>query len=270
MDRLSALFELLADEDPAIIQQTLLALLEYDEETLAEVLPKWQESSNANIRKHIHQLEAIRIMRRRRHEFAQMLTEADADLIHGLIDIHMLWFDCDSRESIFQLYAEAAAEAAKYELSTPAKLCEFMIDKEYTSINPADEIIFAENYCLGPVLESRHATGLVMCILAQAFAARDSLQLHIARRPGSFVLVSDNGVVIDPYFWRISELTTPETTLFMANNQILRYLIQTMFIHAIETGSFRYIHTIACAITGKPDTAVSDFLPYPYNGAPPQ
>lgn len=265
MSELDALLSLLKDDDQETIREALAALLTLDEQELNAFLKNNQESDNPEIRRHIHQLEAIATLRKRRRQFAAKLADPDTDLITGLIDIHLQWYDNDNPDIVRNYYLEFLRHSAKFDLTAPAGVADYMRRNGFSTPEER-EITFPEHYCIGPVLDSRRGADVILCAAAQSFARQQGLELEIARFMGVFTLLEPKTgkLIIPEKQWQTID-HTPSSAIRCRNNQLLRYVIQMLFSYAVEANSFRYIHTLYCAITGEPDDRPPSHLPYPFN-----
>lgn len=265
MSEIDALISLLADDDPETTRETLAALLNYDDTLLAGYIRANQESADPRVRRHIHQLEAILTLRSRRRSFAARLADPDTDLLEGLIEVHLQWYDNDNPDVVRNYYRDFLTHSRKFDLTTMNRLADYMRRNGFTAPEEK-EITFPEHYCLGSVLDSRRGADVILCAVARSFAAAQGLEVEIARFMGTFVLINrSSGELLTPEKqWRLTE-HSPSTAVVCRNNQILRYVMQMLFSYAVEANSFRYIHTLYCAITGEPDNRPPEYLPYPFN-----
>ena len=109
--KIAALLSLLDDENEDVAVNAMAELL-YCEEELGEALAGLQESPDALTRKRAHQLQAAITLRRRRRYFSELLKAPHVDMIEGLIEVHLQWFDNDSRPGLQTLWRDFADEAA--------------------------------------------------------------------------------------------------------------------------------------------------------------
>ena len=123
--KIENLIKLLDDENPQTAQAAMAEMLKHENE-LEEYLAHHQESENVLLRKRIHQLQAIIMVRRRRKKFAKIVKDRQLSLIEGLIEVHLQWYDNDSERSIMSLWSELLATAQRYNPSTLEKLAYFM------------------------------------------------------------------------------------------------------------------------------------------------
>ena len=127
MDReYKSLLTLLDDESDQAASLAMAELLRRDETKLEPVLRKLQESANPRLRKRIHQLQSAIFLRRRRKVFTDRLSRPDINLLEGLFQIHLLWFDNDSPQSLRKQWKSLLAEAERFAPDTLESLGMFM------------------------------------------------------------------------------------------------------------------------------------------------
>ncbi len=256
------LLSLLEDADDNAAVSLFSALLSVAESKLLPLIAAAQDSPNASLRKRIHQLGAILILRDRRRGFAAKLNAPQPDLIDALIDLHLQWFDSDSRPVIEEQFRLFAAESAKFDLSRPQGVIDFMRIRGFAAAAP-DDITFPEHFCIGTVLENGRGSDAVLCALAKTVAAVQGLDAATVRHMGTFSLRTNDGTLITPAGgWKI-EPAGGEKAPEYSDAQLLRYAAQSIFSYAVEADSFRYIYTLAAAVSGKDNV---EFLPYPFAG----
>ncbi|MDD4818413.1 MAG: hypothetical protein PHI85_10650 [Victivallaceae bacterium] len=256
------LISLLEDADDNSAVSLFSALLAMPESVLLPLVAAAQDSPDAALRKRIHQLGAILILRDRRRGFAAKMNAPDTDIIDGLIDLHLQWFDSDSRRVIDDQYRLFIADSGKFDLSRPQGVVDFMRFRGFAA-TALEDIAFPEHFCLGAVLESGRGCDALLCALAKTAAAAQQLKLSTVRNMGTFSLRSADNTIITPAGgWKI-ETSGGEKAPEYSDAQLLRYAAQSVFAYAVEADSFRYIYTLAAAVSGKDSV---DFLPYPFAG----
>ena len=265
---LDALFKLLDDSEPTLVRPVMSKLLQYDPSVLESYLAKLQESSDPLVRKRCHQLQAILLLRERRIFFSEMLNRSDMNLIDGLIEIHLQWYDNDSEPDLEELWGEFSEAAEGLELNSLEKVAYFM--RRCSFALPQDNDFCApELYCIGSVLEDRIGADILLCSIALVLAAENHLELRLIRLFGNFMLMDNNGRLLSPQNgWQL--LSYPqhnhdkECEFWDDSRMILKYVAGMVFLYAVGTDSFRYVHTIGHALSGLADGETLDFLPYPY------
>ena len=108
------LLSLLDDENEQSASLAMAELLARDQKTLEPVLRKLQESSDPRLRRRIHQLQSTITLRRRRKSLTRNLSERSIDLLEGLIQIHLLWYDNDAYDTVKKQWETLVEESGKY------------------------------------------------------------------------------------------------------------------------------------------------------------
>ncbi len=263
-DYLQKLITLLDDSNENIVHGAMRELLKHDSPELDKLLSHEQESSSEALRLRVHQLEAILTVRRRRGNFGSFLAKDDLSVADALIELHLLWFDNDSRPTLeeeldeFLDDAELVAPKTLEELAAFMRRCGFLPVAEQEILNP-------DHYCIGMVLDSRQGADVIFAILAQMIAIESGLEVMILRLMGDFVLLDRQGTLlhIRKNFLVVEQLgIPPEAELWNDQRQIFHYIARLLFLYSVSSDSFRYVQTIAGAISGEdPDFLVPPYLP---------
>ncbi len=263
--KIAALLSLLDDEDENVAVNAMAELL-FCEEELGEALAGLQESPDALTRKRAHQLQAAITLRRRRRHFSELLKAPKVDMIEGLIEVHLQWFDNDSRPGLEALWRNFSEEAARYQLNSLRQLSYFM--RKYGMAAAAETTMQPENYCIGTVLENRYGSAALLAAMGQQLAADAGLELRLVRMLGEFALLDGDGNLLIPgRDWKLDSVKGVADCDFWDRRSLLRFASVMLFSNAVNSDSFRYVQTIAQALTGLPDGELPDTLPYPYQPA---
>lgn len=258
------LFSLLDDPQPEIVRQVLSSLLSYDDEALNGVIPEFQESDNPLLRKHVHQLEAIMTMRQRRKVFAEKLQDENTDLLSGLYDIHLQWFDIDNPLSLEGIVQNFLSDSDNYTIKNLSDLANFF-SKSGLQTPALPHITFPEHYCVGVVLDEGCGADVIWSIMAKLIAEKQQIKLHVGRYMGGFVVFDEEfNAIIPDRNWRLVKLNSNDIKVYK-NSQLLQYIMQRLFTYAVESDGFRYIHTLSAAITGNSGHDAQEHLPYPFS-----
>ena len=150
------LLSLLDDEDESIAVDAMAELLLREDE-LGDALAELQESPNPLFRRRGHQLQAAITLRRRRREFIRKLRAPRVDLIDSLIDVHLQWYDNDSRPELETLWNKFRLDAARCPLHTLEEVAYFMRKSGFAA--QQETTLRPENYCIGPILENHTGSG---------------------------------------------------------------------------------------------------------------
>lgn len=263
------LFSFLDDESDSVAYGAMAELLQYAD--LPDgLLKEFQESSNPLMRKRIHQLESILTIRHRRKNFLRLLDNPSGiDLADCLAEIHLMWYDNDSKPGISELLGEFFAAAENYAIADIVQLGDFMRKSNFST--PIDgETLNPDNYCIGSVLTEHTGSEIMLCLLALLASFSSSLQLRMARIMDNFVLTDSSGIWLMPSGnWQTGKLSAAAAPEYWDDGkQIMKYIVLQLFTAAVASSSFRYIHTITAALLGSDGTGSGqDFLPFPYRPA---
>lgn len=262
MNNLKHLLDLLDDENQQSASLVMAELLKYEDQ-VEPLLREIQESDNPRLRRRIHQLESIFTLRRRRKSVSKKMMAKQVDLLDGLMDLHFLWYDNDSKELLVRQWSQLIEKAEVYQPDTLEKLVYFM-RKTGFSVSDKEEIE-ADFHCVGIVLEDLIGSDLLICAIARCLAAHFNFEVRIARTVGDFALLDSKGRFAVPRNdWRVYPSDKVHKSKKWSDRQILRHTAATLFLCAVSTDSFRYVHTIGNSLAKSFDHDNIDFLPYPF------
>lgn len=261
---IDSLLNLLDDEDDAVAVYAMGELLDR-EQKLGDVLGVLQELPDARLRKRVHQLQAAITLRNRRRRFRAMLEQPDFQLKQGLIEVHLQWFDNDSRpelEKRWALFFSSAGNGVPLEslesISSWMRKCGMMAQAESTMI--------PEYYCIGTVLDGCQGAASLLCAVSLLLLSDPSAQ--VVRVLGEFALRDSQGRFLMPLRdWRIEDAGSAVEYESWDARSLVKFISHMLFSHAVASDSFRYIQTIGQALTGVPDGVLPETLPYPYRAA---
>ena len=274
--KLQSLISLLKDEDNNIASVAMSKILEYknDSEEMNILMAELQESSEPNIRKKIHQIQAIQRVRKRRRSLSKKFKERIPDLLQGLADLNIIWYDEYTNPGISKLWNQLIIDAIKYTPRTPTRIVEFFKKQNFSISNSS--VQDSDSYCLLAVLEDRIGTDIMLAAvileLSKVFGMFGSI-VH-SKLYGFGVIFSntrsDNttqyfGEIVFPSAnWKIFK---PENVLpinIWTNSKVLKYITSMLFICAIASDEPRYIQILGtCLLNRKTTDSLSDILPYP-------
>ena len=269
-NKLQSLISLLDDPDENIAVSVMAEMLKYEAELLP-ILGELQESENKLLRKRIQQLETIILLRNRRRDFLKKITAEEIDIIEGLIELHLLYFDRDTPQLLLEMLQMFMLTAGNNNIKNIAELGNFMARNNF-ALPPEDELLEPENYCIGPILEDRLGADIMLCTLALLAGIDAGLELGLVRVAGRFAVINQAGEMISPENdWQIDRVNKLQTGDFWNDPKaVLKYASLMLFLHAVSSDNFRYVYTIAQALCESSDECKTDFLPYPYNGKAPE
>ncbi len=258
---LDSLLSLLDDEDETVAVNAMAELL-YREMELGDALAELQESDNPLLRRRGHQLQAAITLRRRRREFLRKLEAPKVDLIDGLIDVHLQWYDNDSRPGLVRLWNDFRFDARRCPQKTLEDLAYFMHKAGFNA--QPETTLRPEYYCIGPILENRIGSAALLAGIAGELADEAEV-FKVVRVMGDYALYDGNNSLLVPaHGWQICAAPGIAQCEFWDRRMLLRYASQTLFSCAVNSDSFRYVLTIAQALSGAEGDEPLDYLPYPY------
>ena len=261
-NKLKSLISLLDDSNIEIVHEAMSELLKHEDE-INEYLAHHQESSNPELRKRVHQLQAIMIMRKRRESFAKILKSKNLNLIDGLIAVHLQWYDNDSERFLNELWERFFVASKRFAPKNIDETAYFMRKCGF-EIAATDELQ-ADSFCLGPILDDLVGADFILCALAAQLAKRWGFELEIIRVMNNFLLIDKNGKALSPAnSWQLITDIDSKKCEFWSNKQILELASTMLFTFAVSSNSFRYVHTIGHSLAKVLDEEKLDFLPYPY------
>ncbi len=259
-----SLARLLDDEDEAVAVTAIAELINREDE-LGDLPAVLQDFSSPLLRRRVHQLQAALAMRRRRREFAKKLARGHVDFIDGLIDVHLQWFDNDSRPALERSVEEFRSAARRRPAATLDDLAAIMRRMRFAV--EAETTLRPENYCIGVVIADRVGAGSLLAGVTR-YLADEPAEYRVVRVNGDFALFDGGGKLLTcAHDWRITEAPPVGEMEFFEDRALLRLASATLFSCAVNSDSFRYVLTIAQALTGARDDSPLDYLPYPFRPA---
>ena len=274
--KLQSLISLLKDEDNNIASVAMSKILEYknDSEEMNILMAELQESSEPNIRKKIHQIQAIQRARRRRGSLSKKFNERTSDLLQGLADLNIIWYDEYTNPDISTLWNQFIFDAIKYTPRSPKRLAEFLKKQKFST--STSSVQDSDSYCLLAVLEDRIGTDIMLAAialeLARVFGMFGSI-VHSEHYGFGVIFSNTKSNHTTQYFGEVLfpstnwKLYDPEKVLPIkawSNSKILKYITSMLFVCAIASDEPRYIQILGSCLTNRKITdSLSDILPYP-------
>ena len=257
---LGYLASLLDDEDEAVAVNAMAELLIREDE-LGTLPAELQESADPLIRRRAHQLQVALTMRRRRREFARLIQSERADFGVGLVELHLLWFDNDSRPELMETLADFLKKASGRPAMTLDDIAYLMRRAELAA--ECETTLRPENYCIGTILSNRVGSAALLCGLSRMLAFQPE-EFRVVRMLGDFALYDGAKVLMPARDWLIAPAPAVSELEFWESGRLLAMGANILFGSAVNSDSFRYVLTIAQAISGNNDDYMLDYLPYPY------
>lgn len=266
-EHLKILLGMLDDPDENSAVSVMGELLRSNSSELLPLLGDLQESNDPLMRKRIHELQSIIALRNRRKRFLELLESDEFDVFEALIELHLLWFDRDTTDVLQEMLQTFMSVAANNQIRNIAELGAFMMRNNF-ALPPEDEAMDPENFCIGPVLEDRLGSDVILCTLALLAGLDAGLELGLVHLAGGFAVINAAGEMISPANgWMPDQVVKLQGGDFWNDpRMVFKYASLMLFLYAGSSDNFRYIHTIGHALCNADDSKLLDFLPYPYNG----
>ena len=256
---LRKLISLLDDPDENTGLNVMAELLAQEEDVLP-LLAEYQECSDPVMRKRVHQLQAAMLLRSRRRFFLARICDPRIDFLDLLIDVHLQWYDNDSRPEVEALLAAVFLKTVSHPLKSLEAIRAFMLAENLTA--EPDSTLKPENYCIGSILSEHTGAASLLAALAVHLA---SGEFYTARIMDDFVVCdSRQQMMVPARNWQIFPMDNELQVVPWDLRDILKLASANLFSSAVNSDSFRYVFTIAQALSGVDNDEILDFLPYPY------
>lgn len=260
---LEKLSELLDDENEDVAINVIAALLERQDE-LGDLPARLQEHSDPLVRRRAHQLQSAMTFRRWRQEFHTLLNQKETDFLTGLVVLHMLWFDRDSRVNVRAVLNEfifAAANGTR-KVDSLESARAFMCRNGFAA--ELESTIHPENYCIGTILTQRAGAGSVLMGLLKCLMPEPE-KFQVVRFCGEFALFDGgSSILLGQGDWRVCRISSAADLEIFTLRDLLNCAGNMLLSSAVNTDSFRYVLTITQALTGDTGDEVLSGFPYPY------
>ena len=267
MDReYKSLLSLLDDENEQSASLAMAELLRRDEKQLEPVLRKLQESADPRLRRRIHQLQSTMLLRRRRKNLTDRMTSRKLNLLDGLFQLHLLWFDNDSPESLRRQWKDLLTRARELKPDTLEILGMFMRKTGFQCAHKDD--LEPDHLCIGTILDNSPGADFMLCAVAKLIGAEFGLPLRITQSAETdFILIDpQENILIPAQEWTYLPYSQEHYAFqFWSESMLLRYGAALLFTGAVSGDSFRYVYTIGSCLAGSADARLP--LPYPYGGS---
>lgn len=257
-EELKHLLSLLDDESDSVAVPVLAALLEHHTE-LYPYLAKLQEHKNPAVRRRVHQLQSILIIRERRYNLLEKIENSELSFPEYMLELHLQWFDCDAPDEVYGVYSEFADSFRKKGVSTLHSAAEHMLKSGILAMK--DTALDPEIYCLGPAIANRKIAESLLCGLVKYMLGDPALK--IIYTGNQFVISDSTDSLIPSELWSVRKGEVPEGREF-DDKMLLKFALSMLFSYSVSQDHFRYVYTVGQALTGSCDDTFLDALPYPY------
>ena len=278
--RIESLIKLLDDENSNIAGTAMAELLSHDGDSdmMNFIFAELQETKKTGLRKKIHQMQAIQRTRKRRRRLSTRFKTKDTNLIQGLADIHMIWYDEFGAASISNVWKDILMEAAKQKPVSAKRLANFMHKSGFSVCR--DNIQDPDLFCLGAVIEDRIGADVILSAIALGIGRSFGLQGSIIHTDKGFGLIISNVIQPKekdqnkPFFGEVIipakqwQTTQPENVLpfeIWSNSKVLKYITGMLFTNSVCSEGPRYIQILGSCLAGRKERdSLNDILPFPF------
>lgn len=257
--KISALVSLLQDDNPRVVSLAMEQMLELGPQAQS-IIAEHQETTDPVLRTRIHQLSAIFARRAARQRFLQSIREENMSAWDGVVEINALCDPDCNRRSLSREIAELASELSCNSGGTPS-LATFMREQNFAV--PEEDLLDADLYLLGRVLETRYGAPPLLCALAQRLGRVVNWHSTVVLYEGRFCLIDAHGMLLDPSpGWRVSRLSPDRKIHPCGRKDLWLSILSQVLLVALVEGNLRDLYHISELLTAL-DNIDMERLPFP-------
>jgi hypothetical protein len=261
-NKLKSLVKLLEDEDSNTVTQAMAELLSMDKK-IDSVISVLQESSTGKIRRHAHQMQAVKKYRDKRTSFAAKLKNSDTDLLEGFAEIHLQWFDQDDIGEIYKSWGEFLSTTSEWLPDSLEKIGKMM--KEMGFKTPDAEEFFPEYFCIGAIIDETLGADFILCSIAKLAGEFHGFNTKIVNTPLGFGLCDSEGMMLFPSKdWMTCIVKNHSNFETWTNSMVLRQTASMLFLSLMTMQNFRYAYSIGKCLLDSGNDDISKILSYPF------
>ena len=250
------------DDPDENIGVNLLAQLLCRADELGDLPGFLQEAPDPVVRRRGHQLQAALTMRARRIRFHERINSPAPELPAGLIELHLLWYDRDSQTEIADIVAGFVRDFRAAGIRTLEDIEFFMRRKNFLPEN--ESVIKVENYCIGTVIERRTGAASLLMALAAELAGQEKFQL--VRSMDQFAIFDrQKHILTGNGTWNLCKAPDLRSMELWNSRMVLQFIASTLLSCAVNSDSYRYIMSIAQAMSDAPPEEIFPHFPYPFS-----
>ena len=226
-DDFKNLLKLLDDDNEQSACTAMAELLEQSDPRLERILRSLQETSDAKLRRRIHQMQSAIIKRRNRRVLAEALNHGELSLLEGIVRLHLLWFDNDTRPEVLQQWQDFLQESAVLQGCRIEKLFAFLGEK-IRCVGFSKDDLNADTICLGTILEDGAAIDFMCCIIAKLLAEAWNTRMEIVQIGGEFAILCGGTLFYPGKQWESIPNFNPGTHVW-STGELLSLVASTLF-----------------------------------------
>ena len=224
------------------------------------VISLLQESSTGRLRRRAHQMQAVISYRRKRAKFAAKLKNSGTDLLEGLAELHVQWFDQDSIGEIYETWGRFLSTTSEWQPGSLRKIGKMM--KELDFRPPESEDFYPEYFCIGAVMDECCGADFMLCAIAKMAGEFHGFNGCIVHTPLGFGLSDVDGHMIFPSKdWMTCLVKNHSSVEPWTNSRVLRHTASIIFLSAMTMQNFRYAYSVASCLSEPGKDDISKILP---------
>ena len=260
------LLSLLDDPDEAAVVRVFAKLLAHGDELLErDELKDCIENSSGLMQKRITLLVNALEQRQRRQDFLLRADDPEVDFFDLLVDLHLLWFDTDTEESVRETMESVLECVRQNTFNDLETISHWMIGSGMKA--EQDTTIIPELYCAGSVFNSYRGAASLLTAATFNFLPRNS-GICSGQVLNDFALRDASGNTLIPVRnWQIFSAAELPVFTPWSDREIIKLAAANLLSSAVNSDSLRYILTIGQALSGWSARDTMLALPYPYNGS---
>ena len=221
------LLKLLDDDNEQAASLAMAELIQHDDPRLERILRSLQETPDPKLRRRIHQMQSAIIKRRNRRTMADSLRKGEYSLLEGIIRLHLLWFDNDTRPEVLQQWQDFLQESAVLQGCRIEKLFAFLGEK-IRCVGFSKDDLNADTICLGTILEDGAAIDFMCCIIAKLLAEAWNTRMEIVQIGGEFAILCGGTLFYPGKQWESIPNFNPGTHVW-STGELLSLVASTLF-----------------------------------------
>ena len=263
MNNISALMNLLEDEDQQIATMAMEQLLQLGDEILP-ALRQEQESKNPLMRNRVHQLEAILMKKMDLNSFIKRIEAGEIHLWEDLFVINRLHFPEMTASDLEDVMDELHDECSQRSFSSHS-FCHYMKKKNFRV--PTHDILDSSINMIGSTLLNGEGTSLILCVIAKYLGQRFDWDCTIILHKGHHCLIDGDNCLIDPMKgWSYKMMKEGMKAHACSDQNILLTVISNLYLAALTDGHMRILHDLAQIMAVLSHMDIKEF-PYPLGNA---
>ncbi len=268
--RIKTLVKLLEDDDIHTSAHAMSEILSKDR-VAWRVIGSLQESSSGVIRKKAHQMQFAAASRARRRKLAARMAQRNLNLLKGLVELHLQWFDEDSEEYVVGEWTRFKDLSRNWDANSIENISEMMTNLGVETTPFGD--LECVDYCVGEISATGRGADFILCAMARILSREQGWDPSIVATDAGFCLFDEKRRVglFPAKEWTCAKCQINDNIRRWSDSMLLNLAASSMFFCSVVGGQIRYSYMIGSCIAESMDAGnLADILPYPFGGEIPQ